>query len=413
MTSQLHSQPIRTKGFSLIELMVAMAIGLIVTLAITRVMIATDDSKRRSTATNDTVQAGMYSSFVLERAIRQAGTGYTQKLNELFGCRINASKTSNTPGGPRLLPATAPFPAPFANAALDRRLAPVLIEQDAANAGSEVRGDVITVLSGAGGKSELPLRATSFNAAIPANFSVQFAGEYVAGSLVLIGGDRTDALGNPIRDCMVQQVATGPVSRQLVLGGDYFSLTGGTVNFSDFPSMSIVHAAQIGVIGPTLAQSNLPLFQMFAVGEDATVFAYDLLRTGATETANAPQPVSDSVVEMRALYGVDTDLDRAHNGWQDPGAAPFRYADLTDGSTGALQRLKQINSIRLGLIVRSPLQEKEEVAPTELVLFRGLTSANGGSLERTRTLTADERVYRYRVLETVIPLRNMKFAPLP
>lgn len=413
MTLQLHSQPIRARGFSLIELMVAMAIGLIVTLAITRVMIATDDSKRRSTSTNDTVQAGMYSSFILERAIRQAGTGYTQKLNELFGCRINASKTSNTPGGPRLLPATAPFPAPFANAALDRRLAPVLIEQDAANTGSEVRGDVITVLSGAGGKSELPLRATTFNAALPANFSVQFAGEYVAGSLVLIGGDRTDALGNPIRDCMVQQVAAPPATRQLTLGGDYFSLTGGTVNFSDFTSMSIVHAAQLGVVGATPAQSNLPLFQMFAVGDDATVFSYDLLRTGATETANAPQPVSDSVVEMRALYGVDTDLDRAHNGWQDPGAAPFRYADLTDGSTGALQRLKQINSIRLGLIVRSPLQEKEEVAPTELVLFRGLMSANGGSLERTRTLTADERVYRYRVLETVIPLRNMKFAPLP
>jgi type IV pilus assembly protein PilW len=401
-----------SRGFSLIELMVAMAIGLIVTLAITRVMIATDDSKRRSTSTNDTVQAGMYSSFILERAIRQAGTGYTQRLNELFGCRINASKTSNTPGGPRLLPATAPFPAPFTNAALDRRLAPVLIEQDAANSGSEVRGDVISVLSGAGGKSELPLRAMSFSPAIPPHFSIQFAGEYVPGSLVLVGGDRTDATGNPIRDCMVQQVQT-VASRQLVLGGDYFSMTGGTVNFSDFPSMSLAHAAQLGVIGPTPEQSNLPLFQMFAVGDDATIFSYDLLRTGATETANAPQPVSDSVVEMRALYGVDTDLDRVHNGWQDPGAAPFRYADLTDGSSGALQRLKQINSIRLGLIVRSPLQEKEEVAPTELVLFRGLTSASGGSLERTRTLSADERVYRYRVLETVIPLRNMKFAPLP
>jgi type IV pilus assembly protein PilW len=408
-TTALHG---RARGFSLIELLVAMAIGLVVTLAITRVMIATDDSKRRTTAANDTAQSGVYSSFLLEKAIRQAGTGYTQKPTELFGCRINASKTSNTPGGPRVLPATAPFPAPFANAGLVRRLAPVLIEQDAANAGAEVRGDIITVLSGAGGKSEMPLRAMTFNAALPASFSIQFAGEYVPGSLVLIGGDRTDALGVTTRDCMVQQVAS-VAGRQLTLGGDYFNTTGGTVSFSDFSSMSMVFATQLGVMSPPPAQSNVPLFQMFGVGENATLFSYDLLRTGATETANEAQPVSDSVVELRALYGLDTNADRSFNSWQDPGTAPFRYVDLTDGSTLAVDRLKQITAIRIGLIVRSPLQEKDEVAPTELVLFRGLTNASGGSLQRTRTLSADERAYRYRVIETVVPLRNMKFAPLP
>src|SRR5512139_2296940 len=95
-TRQVHPRrPLaRSKGLSLIELLVAMAIGLVVTLAITRVMIGFEGSKRTSTALNDTIQAGAYGSYVLNRAIRQAGTGYTQRLSDLFGCRLNAAKAS-------------------------------------------------------------------------------------------------------------------------------------------------------------------------------------------------------------------------------------------------------------------------------------------------------------------------------
>ncbi|WOB09302.1 PilW family protein [Piscinibacter gummiphilus] len=407
--------PSAAKGFSLIELLVAMAIGLVVTLVITRVLMLSEGQKRTSTALNDTVQSGAYSSFVLERAIRQAGTGYTQKLTELFGCRINAARVST--GGP-LLPATAPFDAPFAAASQMRRLAPVLIEKNAADSGGQTRGDVITVLSGAGGKSEMPMRATSFNLALPMSFSLPFTGEYSVGDLVLIGGDR--AAGGQ-RECMVQQVSA-IAGKSLILGGDYFSATGSTVNYADFATMSVVYAAQIGKGQPPLpapqTPPNPPLFQMFGVGDNNTLFALDLLKTGSTAAANQPQPVSDNVVEVRALYGIDANFDHMLDTWWDPATSPFTYAELTSGSGVALADLKRITSIRLGLITRSPVQEKlrddgTPVSPEQVVLFPGLTSSGGAQLQYVRTLTADERNFRYRTYETIIPLRNMQFAPLP
>lgn len=403
-------------GFSLIELLVAMAIGLVVTLVITNVLLRSENEKRTSTSLNDTIQSGAYTGYLFERAIRQAGTGYTQRLSQLFGCRLNAW---NTREGGIILPSPAAFLSPFGNASTQRRLAPVLIEKDAANTGAEVRGDVITVMSGAGGKSEMPIRATAFNPVLPMNFSLPFTGEYKVGDLVLLGGDR----GVGIRDCMIQQVQRINGS-MLILGDNHTSGTGSTINFSDFaaPGMGTVYAAQIGYIVPTASVPpaplpNPPLFQMFAVGDGAVLYSYDLLKTSTTAAQNQPQPVADNVVEVRALYGVDTDLDHTVNIWQDPGTAPFRYADLTDGSQAALTRLKQITAIRIGLILRSPLQEKlrsdnTPVAPESIVLFPGLSSG-GVALEHTRVLTADERNFRYRTYEAIIPLRNMQFAPLP
>lgn len=374
-----------------------MAIGLVVTLAITRVLIGFEGSKRTSTALNDTIQAGAYGSYMLDRAIRQAGTGYTQKVTELFGCQLNATKA-----GTQILPPTSAFPDAFAGASTVRRLAPVLIEQNAADTPAEVRGDILTTMSGAGGKSEMPLAASAFNVMPTPNFALPATFEYQANDLVLIGGDR-----GALRDCMVQQVTT-PASGMLQLGGTYYSATGGSVNFSHFASMASVYATQLGnVVG-----NNPPKFHMYAVGDNATLFSYDLLQTGATPDAVAPQALADSVVEVRALYGLDTNYDHTVDRWQDPGAAPFRYADLTTGTQAALSNLKQITAIRLGLILRSPLQEATNVAAAP-VLFTGVTDAGGNSMQYTRTLTAADQAFRFRAVEQTIPLRNMHFAPLP
>jgi len=399
---------------SLIELLVAMAIGLTITLAITRVMISFEGSKRTSTAVNDTIQSGAYASFILDRSIRSAGTGYTQRLSDMFGCRLNVRRASATP--PTVLPPASAFPGAFANASLVRRLAPVLVEQDAANASGEIRGDIITVMSGAGGKSELPLSvpAVSITVAPTPSFSLPLTIEYKTGDLVLIGGDVPPSIMPPrpvtSRECMVQQVQGAISGTLLPLGGDYYSDTGTTINLITLGTSGSIYAAQIGNL--TTAVPNGPLFQMFGVGDGATLFSYDLLQTGATAAANLPQPISDNVVEVRALYGLDLDFNHRIDRWQNPGVAPFRYADLTDGSTTALANLKQIMAIRLGVVLRSPIAETTAVSASP-VMFTDITDAGGNSLERTRTLSVADQAYRYRVVEMTIPLRNMQFAPLP
>ena len=65
-------------------------------------------------------------------------------------------------------------------------------------------------------------------------------------------------------------------------------------------------------------------------------------------------------------------------------------------------------AIRVAMILRTSLSERgDPVAPATLTLFQDLDPA----LQQTRTLTAAERQYRHRVVESTIPLRNLLLLP--
>jgi type IV pilus assembly protein PilW len=75
---------------------------------------------------------------------------------------------------------------------------------------------------------------------------------------------------------------------------------------------------------------------------------------------------------------------------------------LAAGDATAAQRLRRIKAVRVGLILRSRLAEKQVVAPGSLTLFGDL----GTSLAYTRSFDADEQHYRYRAIEATVPVRN-------
>ena len=79
-------------------------------------------------------------------------------------------------------------------------------------------------------------------------------------------------------------------------------------------------------------------------------------------------------------------------------------AALSDGSAGAMTLLKNIRAVRVGLILRTSLPEKDAVTPGPLTMFTDLPG-----LAFTRTLTPSEQHFRYRVLETTVPVRNNSF----
>ena len=83
----------RSRGFSLIELMVGVAIGLVLTLAIFQVLVTSEGRKRSLTGVNDVSQSGAYSVHTCSTACCSAGTGFAQGLNRQngpIGCRISA-----------------------------------------------------------------------------------------------------------------------------------------------------------------------------------------------------------------------------------------------------------------------------------------------------------------------------------
>ncbi len=98
--------------------------------------------------------------------------------------------------------------------------------------------------------------------------------------------------------------------------------------------------------------------------------------------------------------------------WVRPSVSPYRAIDLLDGSAAAGERIRKIKAIRIGLIMKSPLKEKINsttnipVSAATLTLFSDLEPASAG-ITYTRNLNSDERNFRYRVFEAIIPVRNL------
>jgi type IV pilus assembly protein PilW len=106
--------------------------------------------------------------------------------------------------------------------------------------------------------------------------------------------------------------------------------------------------------------------------------------------------------------------------WIDPRTTTtgaYAMANLMSGTTAAAAAINQIKALRIGLVLRSSLQEKAEDAAANpftpgntLTLF---ADVDGGAHTRTRTLdtTTGEHRFRYRVVEATVPVRNSMLTP--
>ena len=386
----------RPRGFSLIELLVSMAIALVVTLAITTVMIQGEGSKRSTTSVSEINQTGAYIAYVLDRQLRNAGSGFTQRWGDMFGCAVTASRND---GAGLILPRGSSLPAPFANAASAPRLAPVIIVADGADttgAGAEVRGDLITIMGGTAGFGEMPqLVNTNSVSGVSGSGSLQLPNTvgYAPDQLLLLS-DSGIASG-----CLVEHISGVPGGGLVQLGGTYYQQSGNSIALGSFGANTF--AVQLGG-----ASTNPPQFNVFGVGDQRTLYSYDLLRTAGSDV---PVSLADSVVEMRAIYGIDTTAtpDGKVDSWVQPTAANgYDAATLTSGTAAAKEKLRRIVAVRLGLILRTSLKEKDAIATGQtLTLFSDVAA------QRTRTLSSDEMHYRFRTLEITVPLRNVLMAP--
>ena len=376
----------RAAGFSLIELMVAMAIGLVLSIAVSRVLISSQQSKLTTTSLNDVNQTAGYLAYVLDRPIRSAGSGFAQRRAN-FGCLLNASRSGST-----ILPRATALPAPFAGVSGSFRLAPALVYRGASQGGS----DVIALMSGSAGfgESALPVITGSVTTA-----QVQLPNTlgFRSNDVVLLADD---ALGA----CMVQQVDGGFAeagNQTLPLAGTYFDATGNNVDLVDFGVSGNSVALSLGRVGtPAL---NPPEFRLYGVDASATLSSFDLLNIDGSAAA---VPMAEGVVELRALYGVDNDGDGRFDAWVSPGTAPYTSANLLNGSNASRLLLGSIVALRVGAVLRTNLPEREAVGPASITLFAGLDG------EVTRSFSGSELNYRYRRLEVTVPLRNM-LMPLP
>ncbi|WP_418128882.1 PilW family protein [Variovorax sp. 375MFSha3.1] len=374
--------PARQRGLSLIELLVAMVIGLIVTLAVTSVITVGEGKRRTTTSTNDMDQAGAYAAYLLDRAVRSAGSSLIQSTQPtdrgVFGCKLNAAS---------LLPASA-FPAPFAKnfkSASNLRVAPVLIAKNQSDTGS----DVLVVMGGDAVAGGVPRGLTDPGSAT--TLSMDNTVGISIGDLVLVSQ-------NGIADCLLEQVS-GTSTKVLTLGGTYYT-AGKSTSLETLAGSTSTYVTPLG----NPANGNIQ-FQLFGVGDNRTLYGYDLLQAGGTTTAQA---LADSVIEMHALYGLDTNGDGILDAWADPGSTGYDIATVM----ATTATIKQIVAVRIALVMRSASKERDVVSANSLSLFSDAVDASKKSLAQTVKLTgADDTYYRYRVVDFTVPLRNMLLLP--
>ncbi|MBL8340366.1 MAG: PilW family protein [Rubrivivax sp.] len=379
----MRTRPVRPRGFTLVELLVAVALGMLITVAVSAMLVRQEGARRSLTSTNDVLLNGAHVAHLVDRMLRGAGSGFSQAWQSAYGCRLAVAR-----GGTQLLPRGSDWPAPFAAVSRSPRLAPVLVHSGAGAGGS----DVLAVASGNSGLAEAPLRALAGSATVNSVRVPATVGLRANDLILLAEAGRAD--------CMLQQAATGfagGATQQIDFGADYSAGTIGTLNLADFGGVGDVSVLPMGN-----GAGNIPQVLLMGIGADRTLVALDMLRLagGADDPVT---PLADGVVELRARYGIDTNNDRIVDQWVDPAASPWRAADLMDGSAGAQANLYRILAVRVAVVLRNATADRAAVTGASLLLFPDLDAA----LQHTRALDATEQRFRHRVLEFTVPLRNV------
>jgi type IV pilus assembly protein PilW len=302
----------RQAGFSLIEIMVALVIGMVVTIVIARTMSFYGGQKQTTSGTSDAQTSGTLALYSIQREVQMAGYGLP-----LFD-------TVNPP--------------------LKCNLADIAMATIVTGAAS----DTVTVRYGDSGVAGTP---------VP-----MLAGS--VGNLATVNTTIGCKVGD---DVLVTKAAACNLTKVTAAATTTITLAGASVNVDSGSSLSCLgswRTVQFGVVGNQLVRT-----------------------VSSSGVAPIAAPIGSEVVAIKAQYGVSaTPADNIVALWSS--AAP---ADRN-----------QIKAIRVAVVARSGLLEKTAVTGVAPVAW----NAPGAPVI---DLSADSnwQQYRYRVFETIIPLRNM------
>lgn len=374
-----HPSRTTQRGMTLIELMVALTVGLFLALAVTSLIVMTLGQQKTTATVNQRDQTVSLGIAQLDKLVRSAGSGISSAWNlGFFGCTIRAKKSNSV-----LPPST--MPAPFNNLSQLNTLtaAPIIIEKGAGTNSS----DVLFVMSGSGSSGDVARNLKSLS-------GTTLALENVIG---LKANDLLLVATTGYSDCYVTQVSSVTASSgstpatTLTLGGAYHttSAVGAAKTLQEVVDSKAAKSVQLGNTA-----SSLPVLKLIGVGGGDVLYDYDLLQL----KDSAPRPIADGISHLFALYGVDTDQDGKVDSWVDPGSAGWSAADVK--ASGA--KASQILAIRIALVTHTRDVRQAGVSAASIDVFADL----GSSLKRSITLTTAQQADRYRVTDAIIPIRN-------
>lgn len=365
-------------GMSLIEIMVGLVIGLLATLVIMQVFSVFEGQKRITTGTADAQTNGNIALFNIQRDIQLAGFGLlafdnTDPNLENSPYKCNPSPAFDPDNNPATLNGIPIFPINIADGG--------------------AASDVITVRYGSSAMGGIPSSAVSSAAAgVPANMRIG-----VDNNMGCRVNDVVMIVRNGGASCAVTKV-TGPTDINAppnppVPTGPAGTYTINAIEVLRDPDGNVAGAAGIGANISCLGRWDEVIY---------SVNNNQLVRNGDASVGE--------IVNVQAQYGVATTaVDNKVTEWVDASGATWSPATLT------VANRNRIRAIRVAVVARNGLREKEIVTNT-CITAKG-TNNNGpcawddGNVSASPKIDlsndADWQYYRYRVYETIIPLRNM------
>lgn len=364
-------------GFTLTELLVGVAIGLIGIAAMFQVLTLWDRTKRSTAAGGDAQVVGTVGFFRLERDVKQAGMGFGQALVPVAGCTV-AATTNNTA---TTVARTFSFP-----------LVPVRIVQ-----GSGGAPDILQVLYGnssffSASRGYKDSTAFSKKTASRNGFRVyRNAGGVVERGDVVVVADT-------VPNCALIEISNDTNADGLTL---------------DHAANSLRFNSAVGTVA-TLSSGSLfnlgpqPQLNVWAINNGSLVVTDGLYR-------NTTSTVADGIIDLQAEYGLDTNGDFVVDTWQAADPADWR----------------QVLAIRVALLARSQHYEAPRTLANGNIAYATATAptlpwtaGNGdalhfvmrnvdGAADTNPQTDANWRNYRYRVYGGVISLRNMIWGVSP
>ncbi len=416
-----------SRGFSVVEIMVGLVVGLVSMLVIMQMFMAFD-RQSRTTATGDDAQTnGALALHLIEREVRVAGTSMTEGVPQVFpplaGCRTNIYDTSAY-----LVPnPTAPFVSTVrpGGSVSPVMLAPVVISDGGGGASDAITLAYGTSIIAAPYQLTDTFGAASLEVKLSTGSGIGVNG---ARDMVALVEQQSAVSKNYIipKPCALRQVncpATGCGKTIPVPVGRYNKPDDGTgsVNFSGG-----------GAVLYNLGQLNLVTYR---VGNGDLVA--DISKFGAIPDGTAtPTPVTNrtdltpiaaDIVNLQAQYGVDisnpmgtvqascragetsigltaADADSIVDQWVD--ATGARWANNPGAGTPSTLDLRRVRAVRIGLVARSAVRAKgtdDEPCDTGPVTIRWEA---GPAMTPDLSNVPNWQCYKYKVFQATIPVRN-------
>ena len=349
ITSPAGSSRIGNRGIGLVETMIGLAIGLLASAVILQTFLVSEGFRRNTTSAGDAQQNGLFATFTLVRELANAGNGLATSARELGSCPNTNDVTTTL------------------------RPIPVFITADP----SDAKPDAFIVHYGVSSTLVAP---APFVALAPAGatFQVQSPTGFARDDMIVAispSGQcertRATAVGAPDGSGVVTITHTGVAQD--------FGASSRLLNMGPWDRVQRVqYAVSNGVLR-----------------------SLDLTDANAT-----PNPMSSDIVNMKVQYGLDTNADGLLDAWVKATQPPWTPAALMGAP---LPVINQIKAIRIGMIVRSPQYDRAITSNFSWVLFdcnEADKTKCPGRLTGTIARDAGGGGYRYRLYETIVPLRN-------